>query len=149
MKRPKGISDYDWENKLSAIRSNIKRAKYATAKKKKAVAKKKRKELQRKMMDGTQDVVYVIGWSEGGPMKVGITDKIDKRIAQLQTGNPYKLKVFHTVPCDTRSESSEIESWTHARLGGFRLHGEWFDIGAIECINSIRVVADAVKLRGS
>ncbi len=147
MNRPKDMSDWDWGNKCAAIRSNQNRVRKAKSAKKSEAKRIKQRVLQRKIMDGTQDVVYVIGWSEGGPMKVGVTDKIDQRVSQLQTGNPYKLKVFHEVPCDSRSQATDIESWTHARLVGFRMTGEWFDISALECINSIRIVADAVRLK--
>ncbi len=148
MIRPKDMSDWDWDNKCAAIRANKKREKKAKAEKASEKKRKREKEIARKMIEGTLDVVYVIGWSEDGPIKIGITDKQDQRLKQLQTGNPYKLKILHSVPCQSRSHALEIESWSHARLGAFKMTGEWFDINAVQGINAIRMVADAIQVRG-
>jgi len=74
--------------------------------------------------------VYIIG-SESGPIKIGISDKPEKRVKQLQTGNPNKLSLIHTEEIeDNLAESIELE--IHKNLKLKKTVGEWFNISITE-----------------
>lgn len=70
--------------------------------------------------------VYVIGSSEN-PVKIGIADRVTRRLAELQTGCPDQLIVHHTfkVPFDL---AQKIEAAAHEELKEHRRLGEWFNI---------------------
>lgn len=66
----------------------------------------------------------------GGPfIKIGWSLKMKDRIAGLQTGNPYKLKLLATMP-----GSIDTEREMHERFAKHRAEGEWFrDCPEIRC----------------
>lgn len=78
-----------------------------------------------------KDNLYIIQSDLTGMIKIGRSKDPQKRLKQLQTGNPNKLKLI---------ASFEGEGWKekilHERLDSFRLEGEWFDYN---CIGSIPV----------
>jgi len=78
--------------------------------------------------------VYFVQAGEGGPIKIGTSDKVPDRIAKLQTANPHKLSLLGTVAGD-----EEIERALHARFASIRLEGEWFRPGR-ELLDFIAVV---------
>lgn len=69
-----------------------------------------------------QGIIYWIGaWI--GPIKIGITYQgVPERLATLQTGSPFELKVYGTVAGDYT-----LERTLHKQLAGFCHHGEWFE----------------------
>lgn len=70
-------------------------------------------------MDGT---IYMIRMDQDGPVKIGFTaHHPEKRLRQLQTGNPRKLCV---VECF--GGTVEGEGLFHKAFQSQRLEGEWF-----------------------
>ena len=68
------------------------------------------------------EIVYFIQSGEEGPIKIGTTSEdIKKRVAGLQTGNPYKLKILKVI-----SGGRELEQEIHERFFDIRMMGEWF-----------------------
>ncbi|MDB2481769.1 GIY-YIG nuclease family protein [bacterium] len=68
--------------------------------------------------------LYIIQSSNNGAFKVGISKNPERRLRQLQTGSPYKLKMVLVL-----KGKSHLESTLHERLKSFRLgnfKGEWF-----------------------
>lgn len=66
--------------------------------------------------------VYFIQAGEGGPIKIGFTTGSPAaRLASLQTGNPYPLKLIAAV-----RGAVEVETELHGRFGHLRMVGEWF-----------------------
>lgn len=59
----------------------------------------------------------------GDYLKIGKTDDIKKRVAQLQTGCPHDLQVVLLVPGDEREEGL-----SHEELKSEHVRGEWFKI---------------------
>ena len=55
------------------------------------------------------------------PIKIGITDNLSLRLAGLQCGCPYKLKVIGAVQA-----VPSIERNLHIAFAQYRLSGEWF-----------------------
>ena len=81
---------------------------------------------------------YAIGVNKTGPIKVGISSHMQRRLIQLQTGNPEKLQIFYTQECSDFSEADAIES---AVLGRFRdkaACGEWLKISVQELLDWLK-----------
>ena len=75
------------------------------------------------------DYLYIIQSDLTGMIKIGRSINPQKRLKQLQTGNPNKLKLIALF---------ENQGWKekilHERLSTFRLEGEWFKY---ECVGSL------------
>ena len=72
--------------------------------------------------------LYLIGWSDGHPLKIGMTGNLNKRLSGLQTSCPYRLRVFGTRWYPSRSVAKLAEALMHSGLKHKRLEGEWFDV---------------------
>lgn len=68
-------------------------------------------------------MIYFIQAEIGGPIKIGYTRSISPaaRVASLQSGCPFPLRVIHTM-----AGSQLDEQALHVRFATLRLHGEWF-----------------------
>lgn len=66
--------------------------------------------------------IYFIQCGKNGPIKIGKTSNgIEERMAQLQTGCPYELRLL-CVFTDVDYKESEI----HKRFRHERVRGEWY-----------------------
>lgn len=65
--------------------------------------------------------VYFVQQGDGGPIKVGTTNDLQRRLAQLQTASSSDLVLIAVAP-----GGIELEASVHARCAEFRLRGEWF-----------------------
>lgn len=70
-------------------------------------------------------MIYVMGqqnkqW-KSLPVKIGYSGDPNKRLKEIQTGNPYRLCIRKTI-CATQKEERE----THRVLREFKTNGEWF-----------------------
>lgn len=68
---------------------------------------------------------YVYFISDGEYCKIGVTYNLDKRLKQLQTGNPKELKIIHSIR--TR-HPYELENELHNIFRTKNTRYEWFDI---------------------
>lgn len=66
-------------------------------------------------------VVYFIRAGQRGPIKIGFTRNIERRIRQLQSGSPQPLRVLGTLPGDRATESM-----LQALHREQRIRGDWF-----------------------
>jgi hypothetical protein len=67
--------------------------------------------------------VYFIQAGDDGPIKVGSSTKdVQRRLDELQVGNPYKLRILHSF-----WTIRALEKQIHSVLGEHRLQGEWFE----------------------
>lgn len=86
-------------------------------------------------------VVYAVRAGERGPIKLGRTGNLERRVAELQVGCPDDLVVLLSIPADP-----EDESWLLQRFTSSRRRGEWFEpteellawIEAARCTRSLR-----------
>ena len=64
------------------------------------------------------------------PIKVGFSHDPDERIKSLQTGNPNRLYLGASIPCDSEDIARMLEKTLHWLLKKKyrKLHGEWFII---------------------
>jgi predicted GIY-YIG superfamily endonuclease len=80
--------------------------------------------------------IYVISCasSDEAPCKIGISDNPEKRVKQLQTGHPKKLKIKYTKELDN---ARLYEKRLHKDMSYLRSHGEWFNLSVSEAIEQI------------
>lgn len=68
--------------------------------------------------------VYFVRAGSDGPVKIGFTANVEKRISELQTGCPHKLVLLRSVE---RDDAREHESELHEKLAHLRIdNSEWF-----------------------
>lgn len=65
--------------------------------------------------------VYFIQGENGGPIKIGYTDKIANRLKQMQTGNPDNLVLLHLT-----SGGKIMEEQLHNQFSEYHYRGEWY-----------------------
>lgn len=78
-----------------------------------------------------RDCVYFI--TDGDFIKIGIASDLDRRVRQLQTGNPRLLTVMAVIKCRSMDEARDLETFLHRSLSDLNILNEWFvfDRGAI------------------
>lgn len=75
--------------------------------------------------------VYVMAGAAGaGPSKVGVSNNVEARRAQLSTGFPGRLTVHGMFCWEDRDGVETIERSVHSRLADVCVGGEWFDVDA-------------------
>lgn len=84
--------------------------------------------------------IYVIGEGNVGPVKIGIANKPQKRLGELQIGNPRRLTLYLSIPC---KDARAAEIWAQGQLAGHLIGGEWYNITAVI---AIEIVTNAVTL---
>lgn len=65
--------------------------------------------------------VYFVQSGSGGPIKIGWSQDVDRRMAELQVGNAHRLIFLGKI-----AGRMEDESATHAKFAHLRMEGEWF-----------------------
>lgn len=65
--------------------------------------------------------VYFIQQGTDGPIKIGHTKNVDRRLRSLSTGSPVALHVLALTPGGEREERA-----LHRRFDSLRMQGEWF-----------------------
>jgi hypothetical protein len=97
--------------------------------------------LWRTMAPGNRMIgsfVYVIS-GEHGMVKVGVSTDPNTRIADLQTGSPFRLQ-FELIGMTT-GQGYDIESLAHEMLDKHRAEGEWFAVPAAMAIAAVHAAA--------
>jgi hypothetical protein len=84
--------------------------------------------------------VYVIG-AEDGAQKIGISNRIETRLTDLQTACPMELKVHGRLRCDTEAQARAVERLAHRILHRQRRRGEWFDVTPERALEVVRTAA--------
>lgn len=73
--------------------------------------------------DSRAQAVYLV--EGGGRFKIGISADPAARLASLQTGSPFLLRLV----CSREfADAAAVERELHMRMGAHRIHGEWFDL---------------------
>lgn len=93
----------------------------STAKTKKSP---RRSVLASKPVDNTE-YVYLIQMGRTKSYKIGISNDPQKRLESLQTANPHKLKLLHTIKADNAIAAEEE---LHRLLHSTRMEAEWFKL---------------------
>ena len=72
--------------------------------------------------------VYFIQIDEDGPIKIGRTSDVEKRMTSLQTAHHRRLRVVH-LETPGKGQSLKLEKQFHADFSDHRIRGEWFRPG--------------------
>ena len=101
----------------------------------------RRRDMIRSGMDPNErgTVIYFIQSEHGGPIKIGQTEDMAKRLVGLQTSRPDKLIVLASAPGTIRDERD-----LHLRFSRIRDKGEWF-----HATEELTEFVKAVSIHGS
>ena len=61
-----------------------------------------------------------------GPIKIGVANNVEVRMAELQIGNPYELILLASIPVSSRKRAEALEKSLHRKFAGQHIRGEWF-----------------------
>ena len=84
--------------------------------------------------------VYFIAENENGNygnlrVKIGISDNIQSRIRQLQTGSPYELKLMGWIESNN---DRVLEKQLHQKYASVNTHREWFELDAGDVFEELK-----------
>ena len=96
------------------------------------------------LIEGGKNKVYTLTTSDG-IVKIGRTSQhIEKRVAQLQTGNPYPIKI---IDVENVSFNAPCERNIHVKLKKNHVSGEHYDIPAEEAIKVVKSECEKIENR--
>lgn len=75
---------------------------------------------------GIHNLLYVLECCDEKFLKIGICKDMSilkKRVASLQTGNPFKINVLHA---EERLSAKDAEKYLHQCFSNHAMVGEWF-----------------------
>lgn len=83
-------------------------------------------------------LVYFIEAGPGGPIKIGSSHDVARRMANMQTAMPFDLRTLATI-----SGANRAESELHRRFKHLRIRGEWYraEPDLVALIAALRVAA--------
>lgn len=89
-------------------------------------------------------VVYFVRAGNKGAIKIGVARDVKKRLATMQTGNPFELKVIALIPCSGVQQAFDTERRIHNLFKAKRIRGEWFagDINFRSIRDAIDIIED-------
>lgn len=67
-------------------------------------------------------MIYFLQKGKNGPIKIGRSNNVKRRVKQLQSGSAEPLNLIMTLP-----ESEYVESELHDRFSEDQIRGEWFE----------------------
>lgn len=87
--------------------------------------------------------VYIIAFGRApaliAPVKVGVSNDPESRLASLQTASPYDLSLVAKFLLPSREIAIQMEQCFHHMARAHRLRGEWFDMPPHSAVASFRV----------
>lgn len=92
--------------------------------------------------------IYVIDMPGHPYCKVGMTQDVNQRFAQLQIANPYSLRMYFCRLTDKRI-TSYVESETHRRFSKHNAVGEWFDANSNDVVNAVNSIISDIEENGA
>jgi len=75
---------------------------------------------------GQEPTVYFVRAGTDGPIKIGATTDVGRRLRALQTSNPAELTVIAVIPPAGEECGFELEQRIHGMFTAERIRGEWF-----------------------
>lgn len=70
--------------------------------------------------------VYIIRSGQQGAYKIGIAKDVEKRISELQIGNPNELFLIAKIDFGTPKRAMYVEKMMHRFYKKHHIRGEWF-----------------------
>jgi hypothetical protein len=72
--------------------------------------------------------VYFIRCGNSELIKIGKADDVERRLEELQTGNPYELHIMFKINCNSPMAAFDMERKIHKTFSAHRFRSEWFRI---------------------
>lgn len=72
------------------------------------------------------EMVYVVQSGDDGPIKIGFSNDIKRRLLQLQGSHPYRLRLLASFV-----GGEALERRLHEKFKFHRMQGEWFESGPV------------------
>lgn len=96
------------------------------------------REIMKLSYRDSRHVYFIQAGGRRGPVKIGITKNLPRRLTVLQSANARKLRVICVVAAGGR----DLEESLHLRFSRSRLAGEWFSYqGQVaDYLKTIRVI---------
>lgn len=101
-------------------------------------------------MKNTKGYVYLAGFDEiPGYYKIGFANNVTRRIAELESGCPFKIIVYHSIEV---SFGQKLERFLHRKFQNKRVKLEWFlltsdDVNYIKAVKETSMTDNANRLR--
>lgn len=73
-------------------------------------------------------------------LKVGVAVDPSKRLKELQTGAPLRLRLYQAIKIDTAKLAYKYEKAVHRQLAPFATAGEWFKVAPPIAVEAITFV---------
>jgi len=70
--------------------------------------------------------VYFIRAGNRGAIKIGWAINVKRRMAAMQTGNAFELKLLAVIPCQSKDHAIHTEKQMHKFFKRQNIRGEWF-----------------------
>ncbi len=68
-------------------------------------------------------------------IKIGISKNVSKRLSQLQTGSPYKLKLMGWIESNN---DKALERELHKKYSNYNSHLEWFNLSSCRVLEELK-----------
>lgn len=90
-------------------------------------------------------VYFVQAGGDGGAIKIGYTNDVEKRLGTLRTGNHLPLRLLAALE---HLSASTVEAGLHRAFSDLRMEGEWFrcDDRILDAIAAFQWLTDARKV---
>lgn len=98
-------------------------------------------------MGSYNDAGYVyVAQVESGAIKIGASNDVQSRIAELQTGNHERISLIYQMEFPSLEIAYEVESIFHRRYADYNIRGEWFSKDASELILDIEAITNLAEV---
>lgn len=87
--------------------------------------------------------IYIITWPSG-PVKVGVSMDIRRRLCHLQTASPYPLEIAYAGQID--GDAKSLERRVHGFLYEHHMTGEWFNVAPDVAVHALKLAAQSMGL---
>ncbi len=81
---------------------------------------------------------YVYAISDGAFVKIGLAVDPVKRLNDLQTASPSRLKLEAKIECPRYSDAARLEKQVHRACKKHYVRGEWFQMDAMVVFDNFR-----------
>jgi len=82
--------------------------------------------------------IYFIADDFNGSVKIGFAIDLNKRISNLQTGNPRPLKLMGFIKTANKVDDRKIEKALHKKYKNLHVSGEWFSVTPDQVLSEIQ-----------
>lgn len=87
--------------------------------------------------------IYLIKSLNEGLYKIGVSNRPNNRLKEVQTGNPSPVGIVHLYESEN---AYKIESVLHNRYSHYNTHGEWFELSIKEEVSFLETCANIEKM---